>query len=169
MWILIRKPLLQAFVLGCAVSMLASRRLTPRLVVDGLISFAFVPVFVVAAFAVVYLRARPALPFTAAVDRFFDGNVPWLMWLTAITAVAAMTWSMQWPLWMLEASLLPPVAWAAYADYRFFRDVCHRPRRAALGDLALHRAVAWPLVVGYFLGAPIWTEIVPALPRLIGR
>jgi hypothetical protein len=41
--ILGRRPLLLAFLLGCSVSMLASGRFTLRLIVDGTLSFAFVP------------------------------------------------------------------------------------------------------------------------------
>jgi hypothetical protein len=46
-----RRPLLLAFVLGCGVSLLASGRFTLRLVVDGTISFAFVPLCELVAFA----------------------------------------------------------------------------------------------------------------------
>jgi hypothetical protein len=52
----LRRPLLLAFTLGCAVSLLASGRLSARLIVDGAVSFAFVPVFEVLAFAALYRR-----------------------------------------------------------------------------------------------------------------
>ena len=53
-----RRPVLLAFVLGCGVSLLASGRFTLRLVVDGTLSFAFVPLCELVAFAIVYRLQR---------------------------------------------------------------------------------------------------------------
>ena len=63
---LLRRPLLLAFVLGCGVSLLASGRFTPRLVVDGTLSFAFVPVCELIAYAIVYRLQRGSRPFAQA-------------------------------------------------------------------------------------------------------
>ena len=41
---LLRRPLLLLFVLGCGVSMEVSGRFSLRLIADGMISFAFVPI-----------------------------------------------------------------------------------------------------------------------------
>jgi hypothetical protein len=83
-----RRPLWLAFVFGCLVSAAASGRFSVRLIGDGALSFAFVPAFEVAALAIVCrtgVRAR--LPFAEAVDRFFAGNRPWLVWMTIVAAV----------------------------------------------------------------------------------
>jgi uncharacterized membrane protein len=47
-------------------------------------------------------------------------------------------------------------------DYRFFRDdMAHaRPARA----VTVQRLIAWPLTVAYFLGVPIWAEVLPHIP-----
>jgi len=87
-WVLVRQPLLLVFYLGCVVSIAASGRVAPRLVLDGAISFAFLPIAEGVAFAAVYARRRRALPFAPAVDRFFLTNAPWL---AAMMAVAVLT------------------------------------------------------------------------------
>src|SRR5262245_50321610 len=78
---LLRRALLLAFMLGCGVSLLASGRFTLRLIVDGTLSFAFVPLCELAAYAVVFRVQRGARPFARAADRYFAGNAAWLWWL----------------------------------------------------------------------------------------
>ena len=75
--------------LGCGVSLLGSGRFTLRLVLDGTLSFAFVPLCQLAAFAVVHRVQRSRLPFRAAADRYFATNTPWLWWMVGLLAVAA--------------------------------------------------------------------------------
>src|SRR5262245_20165683 len=82
-WTLVRRPLLLMLVLGCAVSLGVSGRLTIRLLLDGALSFAFIPLSQLAGFALVYRLRPPALPFADAVDRFFAGNTVWLWWWLA--------------------------------------------------------------------------------------
>src|SRR5688572_14263722 len=62
---LARQPLFLAFVLGCGVSMLGSGRLTIRLIADGTLSFAFVPLCEFLGFIVSYplvAKGRPDSP-----------------------------------------------------------------------------------------------------------
>src|SRR5262249_60631416 len=68
-WLLLRRPLLLALFIGSGVSLMSSGRLTPRLVVDGAVSFAFVPVFELAAFALVHRRGSPRVPSPPGVPR----------------------------------------------------------------------------------------------------
>ena len=56
---------------------------------------------------------------------------------------------------------LATLAWSLRVDYRFFRDTTGRSRNGALGDVALHRAISWPGIFGYFLGWAVWTEFGP--------
>src|SRR5437867_1910507 len=74
--LLLRRPLLLLLFLGATISALASGRFSVRLIVDGALSFAFVPAIEMAALAIVAgrrARAR-ALPFANASDLFFAGN-----------------------------------------------------------------------------------------------
>ena len=77
-------------VLGCTVSLGASGRLTLRLITDGAVSFAFLPFFVVAGFAVVYFsRADRPLTFAGALDLFLTGLLPWLLWLLGLGIICS--------------------------------------------------------------------------------
>src|SRR5262245_25338762 len=89
-WTLVRQPLLLAFLMGCTVSLTASGRVSARLVVDGALSFAFVPIIEVLAFAVVFRRSARTMPFADAADRFFTGNAPWLLILAALAALTSL-------------------------------------------------------------------------------
>src|SRR5689334_11456839 len=80
-WTLVRRPLLILFAMGLLLSLGSSPRVSPRVVVDGMISFAFVPIFEVLALGVVYLRSDRRIPFTRAADLFLLSNSPWLLWI----------------------------------------------------------------------------------------
>ena len=151
--LLLRRPLLLAFILGCGVSVLASGRFTPRLIVDGGLSFAFVPLCELVAFVVVCRRSRATRPLAQAVDRFFAGNTPWLWWLVGMMAVAAIL-----PARRLGSLLAPllftapiPIALSVRLDWRLFRSD-GRTRPQAVADIVLLRAIAWTLATAYFLG-----------------
>src|SRR5437667_7773089 len=77
-WTFVRRPLLLLFAMGLVLSLASSTRVSPRVVLDGMISFAFVPIVEILALGTVYLRADRAIPFTRAVDLFLVSNSPWL-------------------------------------------------------------------------------------------
>src|SRR5438067_13645227 len=77
-WMLLRRPLLVMLAMGLVLSVASSTRVSPRAVVDGMISFAFVPLVEILALGVVYLRTDRAIRFTRAVDLFLLPNAPWL-------------------------------------------------------------------------------------------
>jgi hypothetical protein len=151
-FLLLRRPLLLAFVLGSGVSMLASGRFTLRLIVDGTLSFAFVPLCELVAYAVVYKLQRGTGPFEQAADRYFAGNSPWLWWLVALMAAAAIlpvrttdVLSIALITWVI------PIALSVRFDWRFFRRA-GRTRALAVADIVLQRAIAWTLATAYFFG-----------------
>ncbi len=143
-------------ILGCAVSLLASGRLTLRLILDGTLSFAFVPLCELVAYAIVYKVQRGTRPFAQAVDRYFAGNTPWLWWLVAFMAVGALL-----PARRLGSVLAPllftapiPIALSVRFDWRLFRADGRTPPQAA-ADILLQRAIAWSLATAYFFGVAI--------------
>jgi hypothetical protein len=154
--ILGRRPLLLAFLLGCGVSLLASGRFTLRLIADGTLSFAFVPLCELVAYAVIYRRQRTARPFAEAVDRYFAGNTPWLWWMVVLLAAGAFL-----PARRLGSLLAPilftapiPIALSVRFDWRLFRADGRSPGQA-VADVFLQRAIAWSLATAYFLGVAI--------------
>jgi hypothetical protein len=165
LWVLLRRPLRLLFVCGCVVSLWASGRLSVRLIADGVVSFAFLPVFSVAALAAVYRRSPRRVSFAQAADLFLVANAPWLLWLLAFAALRAVQSPLQAaapPLalsWTIELSLVVVAAWSAYVDLHFFREVLPRPAGSAR-DLILQRAIGWSCSVAYFFGIAIWPEII---------
>jgi len=164
-WRLLRRPLLLALFLGCAVSIQASGRLSVRLIVDGIVSFAFVPVFEVLSLAVVYKRGPRRVPFAQAVDLFCVGTTPWLLWMLAFVAVRSLQTPLQatampdwWALTML-LSVIPTASWAAYIDLQFFRTVLPREDGRAARDLILQRVISWTCILGWYVGHELWEYI----------
>ena len=149
---LLRRSIFLAFTLGCGVSMLASGRFTLRLIVDGTLSFAFVPLCELAGYAIVYRLQRGTRPFAQAADRYLAGNTSWLWWLVALMAAAAILpvrttdlLSIALVTWMI------PIALSVRLDWRFFRRG-GRTRALAVTDIVVQRAIAWTLASAYFFG-----------------
>ena len=147
-----RRPLLLAFVLGCGVSMLASGRFTLRLIVDGTLSFAFVPLCELVGYAIVYRLQRGTGPFAQAADRYFAGNTAWLWWMVALMTAAAILPARSTDLLpLILITSVIPIALSVRSDWRLFRRDGHTRSRAAT-DVVLQRVIAWTLATAYFLG-----------------
>ena len=161
-----RQLLLFAFVFGCAVSAATSGRLTVRLIVDGMLSFAFVPIIEWLVFAALWrIRLRPAArearDWSAAFAQFLEGNQPWLLWLIAALAMFAVVPPRAIGPWIppIAFSTIVPIAWSVKVDLRFFRTALARSSRAAIVDVVAFRAMAWTIGLAYFLGIAIWAEL----------
>ncbi len=157
-------------VVGCTVSLGASGRLTLRLITDGAVSFAFLPFFVVAGFAVVYFsRADRPLRFAGALDLFLTGLLPWLLWLLVLGVICSIVPPRRLGPWIqpLEISLILPAVWSTVLDFHFFREVMGRSTGAATRDVVLYRLIGWGGATTYFLGIAIWYEVVPTALKWI--
>ena len=138
--------------LGCGVSMLASGRFTLRLIVDGTLSFAFVPLCELVAYAIVYRLQRGTVPFAQAADRYFAGHTPWLWWLVALMAAAAILPVRSTDLLAIALTTwVIPILLSVRIDWRLFRSA-GRTRALAAADVVLQRAIAWTLATAYFFG-----------------
>lgn len=169
--LLARKPLLFLVFFGCVVSLGASGRFTLRLIVDGAISFAFVPACCLAGLAVVWRRGpRSAMPFARAADAFFAGFTPWLVWMVVAGGVFGLVPPRAFSPWFFPVLIagVVPLLWSLSIDWRFFRDTLGRAPRQALADLVVHRAIEWTAVVAYFLGIAIWYDVLPGLAFKLG-
>ena len=164
LWTLARRPLLLLLVIGCFVSMEASGRFSLRLVVDGMISFAFVPAAELGSLALVWHWNGRRAAFADAVDMFCAANTPWLIWLVAaagLRAVESPLQAMSMPVpvfYLLGMTLAATAIWAVRIDLQLFRAVLApaRPVRA----LIVQRLVGWSCAVAYFLGIAIWANVV---------
>ena len=157
MWLLARRPLLLALVLGFGISLIVTGRFTVRLIADGALSFAFVPLAELAGFALVYRFGHRTLSFAEAVDGFFAGNTPWLWWLLGI-----MTATVVLPVLQHGGLLAPlllaspiPIVLSVRHDLRFFRDALGATRGRARIDVSLQRIVSWSAATAYFFAVAI--------------
>ena len=154
---LLRRPLLLALILGCAVAVLASGRFTLRLIVDGALSMAFVPACQVLGLAAVYPLRRTQVSFAEAVDRFFGGNTIWLVWIfvfmvTVVVVPVTEQAHLDGP--VLISSMLP-ILWSVAVDRRFFAEVMGRTGWHGALDITIERLVAWLAAMLYFLGVAL--------------
>jgi hypothetical protein len=148
---------LLALLLGCAVSVFGSGRFTFRLIADGTLSFAFVPLAELAGFTLVYFLGRRVLPFADAVDGFFTGNTPWLWWMLAFMSTPAFL-SVSEQEQLLAPLLMTspiPIVLSVRRDLRFFRDVLGATPGRARIDVTLQRLLSWSAATAYFLGTAI--------------
>jgi hypothetical protein len=159
-WVLLRRPMLLLVFIGATVSLQASGRLSARLLLDGMVAFAFVPVFELISVAIVHRLNRGRMPISSAVDLFFLTNAPWLLWIVAFDILrAALTsaeaggvifaWHMAVPL-----SALLVAVWTTWIDRAYFREVLG-PARADRA-LVIQRAISWICIGGYFVGHEVW-------------
>jgi hypothetical protein len=167
-----RQWLLLLLMLGGTVSLLASGRLSVRLIVDGAVSFAFIPTLETLALYVVVRRWRERVSFRAVLGPFLAGNQPWLYWLVAIGALFSVVPPRTIGFTLIDfvaASAIVPFAWALRLDVRFFVDDCHRRTADAVRDALLHRVIGWGLGVAYFFGIAIWSLTQPTFARWLGQ
>jgi hypothetical protein len=168
-WVRWQRPLLLAFVLGCVVSIQASGALTTRLIVDGAISFAFIPLFEMLSLAIAFRAGHRPIAFARAADLFFAANAPWLAWLMAFCVLRVSVSPLYatappvWLLWTVELSVIPVALWSAHIDLHFFRTVLERTKTDALRGLILQRVLGWTASVVYFFGIALWPHVVSIL------
>ena len=165
-WTLLRRPLFLLCAMGMTLSLHSGGRLSVRVVVDGMVSFAFLPVFEVIAVGIVYLRGDRRLPFARVADAFFVSNAPWFLWLLGLcvwrftqTPLEASGWSPT-TYAIVRGSLCVPILWSAYLDLQFFRSVLPRSSGGPTADLVVARGVAWAGGLGYFFGIAAWAQLV---------
>jgi hypothetical protein len=165
-WVLVRRPLLLLFAMGLTVSLHSAGRSSLRVVVDGMISFLFIPLCEMLALRIALVGRHSDVPYSRAVDAFFVSNSPWLLWLLGFwlwrftqTPLQASSFSFR-TVSVLSLSWLVPLTWCGYLDAHFFRAIGTRHSNSVARDLAVERAIAWVLGVGYFFGIALWAQLV---------
>lgn len=63
-------------------------------------------------------------------------------------------------IWILAAAAVAAVVWSMRLELAFYRLDLGRAPRAAIVDVIVFRAIAWPLATAYFLGFAIWPMVV---------
>ena len=165
-WTFARRPLFVALFLACIVSLLASQRLTLRLVVTGTLNMSFIPLVEIVGLRAVW-RRESGFSFSRAVDLFLMGHGPWILWLLAYASIWALAspdhaffWTAPRYLW---PSFVLAILWSAYIDHCFFLQAFRRNHTHAAFDLFLQRAISWTLGILIFGLDPLPPEITRIL------
>jgi hypothetical protein len=166
-WSSFRRPLFVAFLGGCMFSLVASRQLTLRHIVDGTINSCFLLGGQI--LAVAFTRRASPISFLRAIDLFFAGFGPWLVWMLGISAVWAFTPPIhafvRAGLHTILTSVCLVTVWSGYIDFQFFHQVFRRTPMRAAWDLLQQRVIAWTIFILIF-GAG---SVVPGAMEIFGK
>jgi hypothetical protein len=166
-----RRPLLLWLLIGCTVSALAAGRFVPRLLIDGAISFAFIPLLELVAFIAVCRGSARGATGTDTFEEFCRGDAVWFWWLAALSAVSCLVPSRPFirVILPLELSAVAPFVLSWRSDLRFFRVHTGSSPQAAVLRVLMLRVIAWGAGIAYFFGIALWSDQLPALWRWIAR
>ena len=165
-WLMWRRPLVLALIMGAMVSLAMTGTLTARLLLSGTLSWSFVPLIEVVALAMVLRRRATRGALATHVDVFFAGFSIWYLFFIGIALVpAAPLRFSQIAFGWLEYVGTAILLWSLYVDYCYFRYAVGRTSGEARGDVFLHRALSWmPILL--IIGAPgLWPTVRELLSR----
>jgi hypothetical protein len=155
-WRLLARPLFVAFILGTFISFTVSAHLTLPLILDGLLFWSFIPILQALIIAgVVALFARGEMPVSKAIDLFFMGHGPLLLWLLFISA-SIMFFSIKqiylWPTesgWIIPVSLLVVWLWSNLTSFAFLKSALNLTTTRAVASLLIYTFMVWGVIVSY--------------------
>lgn len=155
-WVLIHRPLWWLLFIASFVSLTAAGRLVLPHIVSAMIAWAFVPLFQIAWVGIVARRFAPRHALPSAVDLFYVGQGPWLLFLFFLAAVCLFVPDVWGAFqWLLGSGVLfiagaVTALWSIVLTHAFFRSGLgvSRPRAfAATG--AYYTAFASTIVLYY--------------------
>lgn len=155
--VLLRRPALAALVIGGAVALTSTGGATARVWITTTLCWSFVPgvQLIVAAALIAFLRP-PELRLTSALDLFFAGQGPWLLWTLVVAAAALVAFRLgahSVPrLFYVLALALVPLVWTWVILLAFGREVLGLAAGRAFAWMLLYQAVIWGIAYLY-LGA----------------
>lgn len=164
LWMMIRRPLFVALVIGSFVSITVSGHLTISLLFDGMVVWSFLPILqAILMSSIVVIFGRGRMPTSKALDLFFMGHGPWLIWLLAIAATCLFfpvkqfyLWPVQWG-WVLPLSLLGAWIWSSVTSFAFLRGALEVSKLRAVALLVLYTVLLWGIVISLL----VVTETIP--------
>jgi len=159
-WRSLRRPAFVAFVLGCTISLITFPGLTLRLAGPSAIYWSFIPLAEIVALALICRKGNELLSFPSKVDLFFAGHLPWLLWLTGLSAAFSFlspgeAFAFAQPFWLYYVA--PAVIiWSAWIDFGFYRSILRSSRGGAIARLVAQRAISWSMILLIFSGSIVW-------------
>ena len=154
--LLFRRPLFVALIFGAFISITVSGRLSAPLILDGFVFWSFIPILQGLLVAgIVQVFARGQMPVSKAIDLFFMGHGPFLLWMLAICGGCLFFPLKQvylWPTesgWIMPLSLLGAWLWSNVTSFAFFKAALNLTSPRATALLALYTVMFWGIIVSY--------------------
>jgi hypothetical protein len=162
----LRRPALVALVIGTAIAVSATGRVTAWLVLDLALCWSFAPLLQVATAAVLLRSPLSRVGTGVRMDLWFAGHGPWSLWLLAVAVCYASfpaTRRIEYP---ILATAIVPAAWTAIIGTAFCRTILLDTPARAWARVALHQAVTWTIVFGYItLASQLWPRFLSLARR----
>lgn len=156
LWLLLRQALFVAFFLGTFISFTVSGRLTLPLILEGVIFWSFIPILqalLVAGIVVVF--ARHQMSVSKAINLFFKGHGPFLLWTLAISGGCLFfpikqiyLWPVEWG-WILPVTLLGVWLWSNVTTFGFLKGALNLKTSKAAALLLVYTAMLWGTILSY--------------------
>jgi hypothetical protein len=158
---------LVALVIGTAVTVSATERVTLSLVLAGGIGWSFVPVLQALTGILLVRNPGPgaSVPSLAtALDRYFATGWPWSLWILGVHGAFLMIPATRSFGWLLGLTAVAPMVWTVRRLLVLCRNDLGMGRAKAWRRVALHQAVTCLLILAYIAFAvALWPRIVGVL------
>jgi hypothetical protein len=152
--LLARRPALAALVIGGAVALTSTGGATARAMITTTVCWSFVPgVQMMVAGVLIALWRRPGLRLCPALDLFFAGQGPWLLWTLGVAAAALAAFGLGGHtvprlLYLLPLALVP-FCWTTIIIFAFCREVLELDGRRAFIWTLLYESAIWGIAYLY--------------------
>ena len=155
-WVLLKRPLFVTLIFASFISLTTSGRLTLPLVLGSALFWSAGTLLLVLTTSVVLIFTRKKISLPKAIDLFFTGHGPWLVWLLALSGICLFAPSEEvtlWPLplgWLMLSSL-GAFIWSSVTYLGFFRGALKLSNLRAVAAVVFYDILLWGTVLSYFL------------------
>jgi hypothetical protein len=160
----LERPALVAVIVGTAVTQASAEHVPFAVVAVGILSWSFVPALQLMV-GVIVSAIAPARSITMAraIELLFMAQLPWSLWVLAMTGLNAFT-NVPQPLPAQVLGLLVPGVWTAVIVSAFCQTVLGCSKRCARWLTAFHQTTIWVLFFTYvFMASGFWSRILAAV------
>jgi hypothetical protein len=160
----LERPVLVAVIVGTAVTLASAERVPFAVVAVGILSWSFVPALQLMVGAVVSgIAPARSITMARAIELLFMAQLPWSLWVLAMTGLNAFT-SVPQPLAVQVSGLLVPGIWTAFIVSAFCQTALGCSKRRARWLTAFHQTTIWVLFFAFvFLVSGFWSRILAAV------
>lgn len=148
-----------SIVIGTAMSAAGTGRVDLSLVYWESLAWAFVPVIQLGT-GLVLVLGRPG-PLASRLTAYFETHRAWTLWLLTVAAALVVSPPLQGHVLWIAATIVIPCALTVRALAKVCSDDLGMTAETARRRVAIHQAMTWTVVAGYFgLSVALWPRII---------